>query len=164
MSYITQERLKQLLHYDPETGVFTWLQSRGKAHAGFEAGTKEPGRYVKIKLDGKQFSGHRLAWLYVTGEQPESLIDHRNGDKHDNRFSNLREARSWENSQNQKTHRTNTSGVKGVCRNRRSGLWEVRCSVRGKNHYIGAFDDLELAEMVVIEFRDTHHGAFARHA
>lgn len=112
---ISAERLRELVHYDPATGVFTWLprplsEFNGKEQlmrlfnrrfAGTEAGCKRA-RYTTVRLDNKSYWAHRLVWLYVFGRWPEALIDHRNGDPYDNRLLNLREADSVLNAENRR--------------------------------------------------------------
>lgn len=90
---ITQARLKELLSYDPATGVFIWKVTRnGKMKVGLPAGSidREDG-YVEICLDRRDYKAHRLAWLYVTGAWPVYGIDHIDRDKTNNRFINLRD-------------------------------------------------------------------------
>ena len=109
---LTQERLKELLHYDPETGVFRWKVDRPKGvKIGNKAGTLDQDGYRKISLDGKRFYAHRLVWLYVHGEFPFDQIDHKNRVPDDNRLVNLRQATSGENRANSKTTHL---GMKGA--------------------------------------------------
>ena len=128
---LTQARLKELLHYDPETGVWTWLVRRkGTRGFGQRAGTTGPNRRQRIKIDGQEYLSYRLAWLYMTGEWPAKLIDHINGCQWDDRWVNLRAATHQQNQGNMK-HR---SGYKGVTK--RSNRWYVAC---GRNTYVGCF-------------------------
>ena len=76
---LTQERLKELLHYDPETGVFTWLESAGKKMNGRIAGTHASKNYISIGVSHKRYLAHRLAWLYVYGKFPDGILDHLHG-------------------------------------------------------------------------------------
>jgi hypothetical protein len=104
---LTAERLRELLHYDPDTGDFTWRTARKRIPAGAIAGTVERG-FRRITIGGgrhgPRYSAHRLAWLYMTGAWPNGYLDHINRDPDDNRFANLRLAT---NSQNQ----ANTRGL-----------------------------------------------------
>ena len=95
---LTAARLRELLHYDPETGVFTWLRSQGKAKIGNVAGILQ--RYRTITIDGSPFKAHRLAWLYTHRVWPVHQIDHINGLKDDNRITNLRDISTCGNLQN----------------------------------------------------------------
>jgi len=115
---ITIEQLKQIVSYTPETGVFVWLQDMGaRAKAGGVAGAKDGCGYTSIKLFGKSYLAHRLAWLYVHGEWPRQRIDHISGDRRDNRIANLRDVSASVNSQNQKKARIdNSTGMLGVSR------------------------------------------------
>ena len=88
---LTQAELKALLHYDPETGKFTWLEQRGRQKAGDEAGAySEALGYLLIGINGTRHYAHRLAWLYMTGEWPENVIDHEDRNGANNRFANLK--------------------------------------------------------------------------
>lgn len=112
---ITHDRLKELLHYNPDTGVFTNRVRRGgNALAGGIAGCITNKGYVHIRIDGKDYQAHRLAWLYVYGEFPKIEIDHINHIRSDNRISKLRLATHQENGKNQSKHCTNTSGHTGI--------------------------------------------------
>lgn len=100
---LTAERLRELLHYDPEAGVFTRrTNSNNKARIGDVAGHRTAKDYWSIKISGVAHSAHRLAWLYVYGAWPREGVDHANGIKTDNRIANLREATHSENMQNKK--------------------------------------------------------------
>lgn len=156
---VTQERVKELLEYIPDTGEFFWKKRYHKSLVGTKAGCKTNNGYITISVDGKFFLAHRLAFLWMTGEIPE-YTDHRNNDKSDNRWANLRPATMQENNQNRSIQKRNTSGVKNVSFNKASGKWRV--SIGRKE--IGRFDDLELAELVAIEAREKYHGEFARHS
>jgi len=141
MSNLTQERLKELLDYDPETGVFTWLESRGSVTAGAVAGSRRKDGYRKIKINQKFYLEHRLAWLYVHGKFPLDQIDHINGVKDDNRLDNFREVDHRENQRNTKRHFDNASGVTGVCWNKAAGKWHSRITSATKLENLGYFDN-----------------------
>src|SRR5690349_15052213 len=98
---LTQQYLKEILHYDPETGVFIWYTSRGHCKAGNVAGSLNLG-YILIGICNFKYQAHRLAWLYMTGEWPTFEIDHKNGVSSDNRWENLREATRIINGQNRR--------------------------------------------------------------
>jgi hypothetical protein len=98
---LTQNRLKQLLDYQPETGQFTWRVARaGLAKAGSVAGATKTQGYRQIMVDGTMYLAHRLAWLYVHGHFPVKMLDHVNRQSWDNRIANLREATHKQNREN----------------------------------------------------------------
>lgn len=99
---LTQDRLRELLHYDPDTGVFTNIKPRHRVKVGDIAGSNSGKGYLQIQIDQKRYSAHRLAWLYTYGRFPEEFIDHINGNPSDNRIVNLREVTQRENLQNRK--------------------------------------------------------------
>ncbi len=134
---LTQERLKELLHYDPETGVFTRRVYRNSnARAGDVAGTLDPLGHLKISIDYKGYQCHRLAWLYMNGYFPELHIDHINRDAADNRLCNLREVSVSCNIKNSKQFANNTSGVKGVSWNNKGLYWEANITNLGKRTHV----------------------------
>lgn len=133
------DRLKQLLKYDSETGDFVWLVARGKARKGIVAGNERE-RVNRIRLDGKTYAAHRLAWLFVYGEWPAGCIDHINGNARDNRIANLRLASHSENMRNRKKHKNNKSGFKGVTfEPGRTRPWCARIYVGGRLRRLGSF-------------------------
>src|SRR5215813_12141516 len=103
---LTHERLKELLSYDPKTGLFIW-NSRGAV-----AGTTDQEGYIQIHLDGKKYRAHRLAYLYMTGEMPTQILDHINRVRSDNRWGNLRPVTDRFNYYNCSDYSNNKSGVK----------------------------------------------------
>lgn len=114
-SNLTPERLRELLDYDPATGIFTWRVSQGNKKAGQLAGGPNGERYIHIRLDGERHKAHRLAWLYVRGEWPRMQIDHWDEDRTNNRFKNLRDATQSKNMHNQRaSHANNKAGRRGV--------------------------------------------------
>jgi hypothetical protein len=143
MTALTQARLKELLRYDPETGVLTWRVKRWRAKAGDVAGWRS-GRNIHICIEQKCYLAHRLAWLYVHGQFPERDIDHIDGDPLNNRIANLRECSQAENQQNRSAFgsKRNTSGHNGINWDRARGKWLVRVRAYGVNHYGGRFQNL----------------------
>jgi hypothetical protein len=118
--------------------------------------------YLVVTFDGRQQGAHRIAWKLMVGEYPVGALDHINGDKHDNRWANLREASTSENACNARTPRNNTSGFKGV--GTKTGTVKFRACLRyrGKQIHIGYFDTVEAARAAVIARREEVHGSFAR--
>ena len=142
---ITHTQLLERLHYDPETGIFTRTVVSGGCLVGSVAGTADGRGYQQIRIGGRKYLSHRLAWLYVYGALPCKHLDHVNRDKSDNRISNLREATRSENNQNRGPQKNNTSGYRGVSWNSRFLRWQARISVCGKRKSLGYFDTAEIA-------------------
>jgi len=143
---ISQARLRELLHYDPETGVFTWLAPGcSKMKPGDLAGTKHISGYWAMRVEGFAFLRHRLAWFYMTGRWPKDEIDHIDGDRSNDSWRNLREATRSENQQNVPLRKTNSSGVAGVNLHKGSGKWHARIHHNGKRIFIGEFNTLAAA-------------------
>jgi len=142
---ITQARLKELLHYDPDTGVLTWLVNRGRIPAGAQCGSESEHRegqsYRKVTIDGKNYLSHRLAWLYIHGDFPDCQIDHKNGDGTDNRLANLRDVTNTINQQNRTIHRNNKSGFTGVRWHKHWSRWTAIITVDSNKIYLGSFDN-----------------------
>lgn len=159
---LTQAHLKELLHYDPETGHFTWLVTRrGTAVAGSRAGSDGGRGYIRIEIEGIKHRAHRLAFLYMTGTLPPKHVDHINRDKPDNRWSNLRPATNQENAGNVAPRRNNTSGHLGVSWHKRDGKWRAQGARDGRRIHLGYFDNLEEATAVAQAWREETYGVFA---
>ena len=133
---LTSNELKSLLTYDPETGVFMWLEKRGGPRSDLKAGTNNGRGYLVIKVKGKSYRAHRLAWLYVTGEWPKNEIDHINGVRNDNRFCNLRDVTKSENQHNQKMRDGRYPGVYWHVRDER---WGAKVVYKGKAIHLGYY-------------------------
>jgi hypothetical protein len=137
---LTQERLKEVLSYDAESGIFTWAVDRVNAPKGKIAGCHDGHGYIIISVDGCKYMAHRLVWLYVHGVFPKE-VDHQNHVRDDNRLVNLRATDRAGNRKNVSKLSRNKSGVTGVSwttrRGKRKDKWEVRaCKV-----FLGYFDD-----------------------
>lgn len=159
---LTQERLKHRLNYNPETGVFIWINTsdRGSTRVGTVAGATEPRGYIKIQVDGVSYGAHRLAWLYMTGRFPDNFIDHINQSKGDNRFCNLREATHSENLRNTGKKPYNKSGYKGVTWDKQLDRWKASCRINKKIYHIGNFLNIEDAARAYEDFAEEYHGEF----
>ena len=142
---LTQERLKELLHYDPDTGVFTWKIGRRCVRAGSVAGSLCWQGYRHIETGGKSYMAHRLAWIWLYGPWPADQIDHISGDRDDNRISNLRGVDGGGNAKNQKIGKKNTTGIIGVSWNSAKGKFRAAIGLDNKKIYLGDFSTLSEA-------------------
>lgn len=134
---LSHDRLKQLLHYCPDTGSFCWKITKGRAKAGCLAGATDAYGYRVIRVDGTLYKAHRLAWLYTYGEWPSGLLDHINRVPGDNRLCNLREITQSENMHN--ANRKSESGVPGVRWRGERNRWVAQIRIGYRNHVIGSF-------------------------
>lgn len=156
---LTQAEAVQLLDYNPETGEFFWKRRPLKffpnerackiwntRYAGAPAFSSihNNGYRAGVVLYGK-YLAHRIAWLIQTGDWPEQQIDHVNGDKADNRFSNLRAVSPLENSRNLRRQDRNKSGVTGVAWCSRAQKWRSHITVNGHMKSLGYTDDFAMA-------------------
>jgi hypothetical protein len=143
---LTAAELREILSYDPETGVFTWARSPNrKIRVGDVAGSIKRGsrgsECTVIVFRRRVYTAHRLAWLYTYGVWPVELIDHANGNPHDNRIANLRIATASQNMANTKFRRHNTSGVRGVLWRGDVRKWQALIQVNKKRKHLGYFED-----------------------
>lgn len=159
---LTQARLKELLHYAPETGVMKWYVKRGRSHGRDCAGYIRPDGYWHIVVDSKPYLAHRLAWLYMTGEWPKADTDHINSDRADNRWANLRQATRTLNNANSCAREKNVTGLKGVRQPRPGGSFIAQISVGNVTRYLGSFPTAEAAHAVYVMAARKHFGEFAR--
>lgn len=170
MKLLTQAYLKERLHYDHEIGVFRWRaksitrpqdQSWNTRYAGKVAGSLHIEGYISIAIDDVAHLAQRLAWLYMKGEWPEADVDHRNRDRSDNRFSNLRPATRIQNCQNASLSKNNTSGFAGVTFDKQTGKWAAQITVARKNKRLGRFEDKNAAVHARRTAEARYFGAFA---
>lgn len=160
---LTVDRLKELVKYDPNTGVFTWkIYRNSNAKNGDIVGKKyiSADGYRVAMIDKSLHQQHRLAWLYFYGDWPLSAIDHINRDKTDNRISNLRLVSDAQNMQNRFKTRRNTSGYKGVHFVQSTKRWRAQLCVNGKRIDLGTYDTPDQAGMAYVlgvKKHCTHH-------
>jgi hypothetical protein len=159
-SILTQQRLKELLDYDRDTGSFTRKTTTKGALKGAPAGCLKPNNYVELMVDGLLYKAHRLAWLYEYGSFPQNHLDHINGNKSDNRVINLREATHSNNLKNVGVRKDNKLGVKGIHLDK--GIYVAQLIIDGKQKKIGRFKCLEDAKKAYIEKARLHYGEFYR--
>jgi len=126
---ITQNRLRELVKYDPKTGVFTRVLAVPGKRAGSTCGCRHFEGYTAIKLDGKSYMAHRLAFLYVTGE----------------------------NQQNKTVRKDNKSGFAGVTWDAQASCWRARISVQGRQYFLGHFDVSEVAAAAYRDAKAAKH-------
>lgn len=158
MSELDQARLKELLCYDPETGVFTWRVSRGRVRAGVVAGTLDKDGYLRVQVDSCFYQAHRLAWFYMTGRWPADQIDHVNGLCADNKFVNLREVSDAQNKQNIGAARVdNRSGLLGVRASERTNKYTAQIRHNGKIKHLGTFATADAAHAAYREAKAQLH-------
>lgn len=155
---LTQARLKELLSYDPETGIFIRLTNTGGKLSGIIAGSPHSsGGYIKIMADRKKYFAHRLAWLYQTGEWPTAHIDHIDGNKANNTFENLRNVTQSINLQNQKRARSSNRST-GILGAYSYGDRFVACiNILGRKTHLGVFDTVEDAHAAYLRAKREFH-------
>jgi hypothetical protein len=151
------ERLRQVLNYDPGTGIFTWkIQPHARFRVGDVAGATRQDGYIHITVDKVHHLAHRLAWLHVSGEWPTQTIDHINGIKNDNRIANLREFSTGQNQQNRrKPHKTNKVGLLGVTW--QAGRFCANIQINKKKIWLGRFDTADEAHAAYIDAKRRLH-------
>lgn len=158
---MNQQILKELLNYNPDTGVFTWANDSKRVKTGTKAGTITNQGYVRIKILDKVYMAHRLAWLYVYGVMPSEQIDHINHDKADNRIENLREATNQQNQFNKPKSKYSKSNYKGISFHKRSNKWLAQININKVNTYLGIFDTEEEAALAYQNKSKEIHKEFA---
>ena len=155
----TAAELAAVLAYDPETGRFTWLRPPARARhvkAGAEAGCLASDGYRQIRISRRGYMAHRLAFLLMTGAWPAGQVDHINGDRADNRWSNLRDVSASVNTQNQRrAQRGNRAGLLGV--SLEGGRYRARVRLNGTNQHMGLFDTPEEAHAAYLEAKRRLH-------
>jgi len=150
---LTQDRLQELLMYNPETGEFVWRKrASNRVRVGDRAGRVDANGYRGIRIDGTLHYAHRLAQLYMTGVWPVCQVDHDNRVRDDNRWNNLKAVTRAENQQNLGLAPTNTSGYRGVSYHRAARKWTAERWVAGVKHYLGLFDTAEAARDAWVKF------------
>lgn len=160
--YPTQLELRRLLNYDPETGVFTWKERRegdwpvgryqkmncatwNAQYAGKIAGTRNSSRYTIMQFGSRNLRAHRLAWIYMNGDEPFGDLDHINRNRSDNRIANLRIVDRSQNMRNYLLCKSNSSGVRGVAWNKQNFRWEAHIKNGNIEYHLGSFKDFEVA-------------------
>lgn len=160
---ITAERARELLNYDPETGVFIWrvIHCRN-IPVGRPAGSVLPDGYLYVMIDGRNYKRSRLAWLYMSGEWGPRIVDHRDTDGLNDRWSNLRAATDQQNNRNTSKRSDNKSGYKGVCFSPGRKKWRANICIDGRQTHLGYFVSAEDAATAYRAAATLHFGEFAR--
>lgn len=152
------ERAKKILDYDQDTGVFRWkAKVNRRIIPGSVAGTEHCMGYICLSVDKKRVLAHRLAWMFVYGEEPKNCLDHINRNKKDNRISNLREVSRAENNQNQSISTRNKSGAPGVGWDKRVGKWRAWININKRQIWLGYFELKEEAITARKEAKKKYH-------
>lgn len=132
-------RARELFHYDAATGLFWWRDNSNKnrrMHTAVGHVIKTGYRYIVV--DGKRYRAHRLAWLYFYGEWPSGELDHINGDRDDNRITNLRIVTRVQNLAN-RVHSNNSNGHIGIRPSRHGTRWRAGFVLAGVRYNVGTF-------------------------
>jgi HNH endonuclease/AP2 domain len=160
MRELTSARLREVLDYDPATGLFTRRIASGRVKAGDIAGGADRNGHIRIFVDGRLHAAHRLVWLHVFGAWPALDIDHIDGARNNNRLANLRDVSKSANMQNQRRPQCrNTTGFLGVTFNKRRGKFQAQIGTKERRKYIGLFDTAESAHAAYLQVkRQLHEG------
>lgn len=159
----SQEWIRERVHYDPDTGLFTWLTPPpGPQKVGSKAGYVGEHGYIYLMLARQTFRAQRIAWKYMTGEEPPPQVDHRDTNKANNRWDNLRKANDSENKINTGLTTLNTSGFKGVCFDKANNKWRAMIRKNGKLYNLGRRNTPEEAHALYRQAAARLHGEFAR--
>jgi HNH endonuclease len=165
---LTAEYVRSILHYNPETGFFVWQKRTdvppewNTQYAGVKAGRTNKCGYNDICINYKRYRAPRLAWLYMTGEWPPRIIDHRDLNKSNDKWENLRASTMPQNLANISKPRHNTSGFKGVSWDKSKRKWKASIKVGRQTIHLGRFDDIHEAHKVYCAKLEQLHGEFAR--
>lgn len=155
---LTIARLKELLHYDEETGHFVWLKNHTRYKVVGKVAEGTVNGYRSICIDGRRYYAHRLAWFYMTEEWPSDSIDHIDGDKLNNTWVNLRDVAHSVNMENQRSARSDnkTTGVLGAYMHK-NGRFYSAISVAGKTKRLGYFDTVDEAHSAYVDAKRKYH-------
>ena len=160
---LDQQQLKKLMHYNADTGLFTWIaKPSNRVNLGDVAGTHSSYGYIFIMNEGRRYSAHRLACLYMKGQWPTHQMDHINHVRDDNRWVNLREATHLENHHNQSMNKNNTSGHTGVYWEKAISKWRARIWNKGKKIHLGVFTS-KAAAIAARKEANTKYGYHVNH-
>ena len=163
---LTQEQAKELFSYDPEEGILRWrkrpMGRNTSLIAGYLKENPDKPHYWVVMVNYKNYKVHQIIWVYMTGSWPEKLIDHKDRDGTNNKWSNLRLATNSQNMMNSGIRKNSSTGVTGVSLDRRRNLFRARVNVGGKEIWLGYFDTIDAAKTARVAAAKKHHGEFAR--
>lgn len=165
MAKLTAERLREVLRYDPATGRWKWLErTSNRVRVGDEAGCIDTFYgYRMIGVDGKIYLSANLAWLYMRGEwPPKKGVDHKDGNRLNDMWANLRSATPSEQQCNRGVQSNNSSGYKGVHFHPQNEKWRARIAVNGRQVSLGLHDTPKQAHMAYVKAAKELHGDFAK--
>lgn len=161
---LNQSEVQRLLYYDANTGAFTWrVKPCRRIRVGQPAGATNTAGYIVIGISGKLYYAHRIAWFYMTGEWPRQ-VDHRDGDRSNNAWANLRLATHQQNILNAKLAKNSTSGFKGVSWHRAAGKWSAQIYLNGESKHLGLFTTAEDAHAAYVSALSDVEPDFVREA
>jgi hypothetical protein len=157
---LTFERANELFVYDPGSGLLFRKLSHGKPCEPRPMLTRDNDGYIVVKADGRSYKAHRVAWLLAKGAWPEKMLDHIDGNRGNNRMSNLREVTRSQNQYNRKVMGYALSGLKGASYNARDRKWQATIRIDGKSKNLGYFDTAEAAHLAYCEAASRHFGEY----
>ena len=138
---LTYSRLRELLTYNPKTGIFRWLVTRNNfVQIGGVAGSLNAHGYLLIQIDRRKYCAHRLAWFYIYRSWPPAELDHKDRERQHNWIGNLRLADRGLNTQNRTRRKDSRSAYKGVTFHKASGRWSAQIQKNYVPKYLGLFD------------------------
>lgn len=156
---IIPDGIRDHISYDPENGVFSRKTPLHRYRSGYVFTKKNKRGYLVIRFGGRMYFAHRIGWFLMTGNQPPVILDHRDGNTSNNRWSNLRAATCGQSNSNR--HYTNLRMPMGV-RLLESGRYGVRISANNRRHCLGVFETVDAAVAAYLEAAEQYHGEFAR--
>lgn len=158
MNVISQERLKELFRYEEDTGLFVRIKAVSNTKVGDVVKKKDSKGHLQVRIDGRHYSAHRLAWMYVHGAWPSGQIDHINGVRDDNRIKNLRDVSHAINAQNIHTaNKGSKTKLLGACFHKASGKYVAQISVDKKIKHLGLFETPEQAHQQYLSAKRSLH-------
>ncbi len=157
---LTYNEINSILNYNPGTGIFRWKITKGRAFKGNVAGSINGVGYIIIGIDKVYYQAHRLAYLLMTGKWPKGKLDHKDGNRLNNKWDNIRLATDQQNCSNASLRKDNKSGYKGVSRN--GSKWRARIRIRRKEIFLGNFSTPEMAAQTYNKAAIKYFGDYAK--